>query len=422
MSGPVDDVLEIARLAAMSLLDYERARKEAAEQLGISRLSILDMLVAQARGAAGKPPTGQGRLLTFPEIEPWPTAVRGAEVLNELCAIFGRFVVMPETGRTATALWVMHTYLPGASLCTPRLVIRSAQKRSGKTTLLTLLAGLVQRPLSTASLSAAALYRAVEWAQPCLLIDEADAFVDDNNKQELRALLNAGFQRGGQVLRVVGEDHEPRQFACWCPVAMALIGRLSDTLEDRSVRIVLQRRRRDEDVERLRLDRLGALEPLSRQMQRWADDNHAALAAADPVVPDELNDRAADCWRPLLAIADCCGDDWSKAARAAAETLSADESDLDTVAVRLLRDIKDIFDTTLPVGDALFSQELVDALLEHEEHGWAEMGRAGKPLSKVTLARLLGRFGIRPGTRRRQTDRAKGYGREQFTDAFERYL
>src|SRR5262249_55495108 len=147
-------------------------------------------------------------------------------------------------------------------------------------------------------------------------------FAEDGHRQELKALLNAGFQRGGQVLRVIGEDHEPRQFACWCPVALALIGKLWDTLEDRSVRIVLQRRRRDEDVARLRLDGLGELMPVAGRMQRWANDNRAAVAAADPPVPRELNDRAADCWRPLLAIADQAGADWPEMAREAAIALS----------------------------------------------------------------------------------------------------
>jgi putative DNA primase/helicase len=418
MTQRVDEALEIARLAALDPLSYEREREASAEKLGI-RVAVLDRLVAQVRNGP-KAAAGQGRLLSFPEIEPWDEAVDGAELLDVLCRLFGRFVVMTEAARTATALWAVHTYLVDAALCTPRLVIKSAQKRSGKTTLLTLLTGLVQRPLSTASLTAAALYRAVEMAQPCLLIDEADHFAEDGHRQELKALLNAGFQRGGQVLRVIGEDHEPRQFACWCPVALALIGKLWDTLEDRSVRVVLQRRRRDEDIDRLRLDRLGELAPLTRRMQRWANDHRAIVAAADPAVPRELNDRAADCWRPMLAIADRAGGLWPAAARQAAVALSSDEDDLDTLAVRLLRDIKELFDAA-PSG-VLFSSDIVASLLDREERGWAEMGRAGKPLSKVSLARLLDRFRIRPGTVRRGFDTAKGYARDQFDDAFERYL
>jgi hypothetical protein len=42
MADRIDDALEIARLAALSPLDYERARKAAAELLGIARLAVLD--------------------------------------------------------------------------------------------------------------------------------------------------------------------------------------------------------------------------------------------------------------------------------------------------------------------------------------------------------------------------------------------
>ena len=42
------------------------------------------------------------------------------------------------------------------------------------------------------------------------------------------------------------------------------------------------------------------------------------LAEADPDVPDELHDRAADNWRPLLDIANAVGGDWPERARAAA--------------------------------------------------------------------------------------------------------
>jgi hypothetical protein len=64
------------------------------------------------------------------------------------------------------------------------------------------------------------------------LIDEADTFLKEND--ELRGILNTGHRRGGQVTRTIGDDHEPRQFSTWAPVAIAMIGRLPDTLEDRA--------------------------------------------------------------------------------------------------------------------------------------------------------------------------------------------
>jgi putative DNA primase/helicase len=62
------------------------------------------------------------------------------------------------------------------------------------------------------------------------LIDEADTFLKEND--ELRGILNSGHRRGGQILRTVGEDYEPRQFLTWAPVAIAMIEQLPDTLHD----------------------------------------------------------------------------------------------------------------------------------------------------------------------------------------------
>jgi hypothetical protein len=66
----------------------------------------------------------------------------------------------------------------------------------------------------------------------------------------------------------------------------------------------LRRRRPDEPIKSLRLDRTGELEGLSRKAARWATDHAPELAAADPTMPDGIIDRVADNWRPLLAVAD----------------------------------------------------------------------------------------------------------------------
>ncbi len=88
------------------------------------------------------------------------------------------------------------------------------------------------------------------------------------------------------------------------PKVIAGIGGLAETLEDRSIIIQAQRVAPGERVERLRLGRLGELEPLRQKCRRWADDHGDALSEADPAVPDLMSDRAADNWRPLLAIAE----------------------------------------------------------------------------------------------------------------------
>jgi hypothetical protein len=86
----------------------------------------------------------------------------------------------------------------------------------------------------------------------------------------------------------------------------------------------------------------------------------------------------------------------------------------------ILRDIRDIFAARLGV-DRLSSATLVDALGAMENRPWSEW-RNGKPITAAALARLLGPFGITPGTKRHGSATFKGYLLADFADAFESYL
>ena len=96
----------------MSPIKYERERKKAAERLGV-RTSILDRLVGDERAKLGldEDDGKQGRAISFPEPEPWPSPVDGAALLDEIAAAIGKHVVMSEQSRHVAALWVVHTYL-----------------------------------------------------------------------------------------------------------------------------------------------------------------------------------------------------------------------------------------------------------------------------------------------------------------------
>src|SRR5215831_16539778 len=113
----------------------------------------------------------------------------------------------------------------------------------------------------------------------------------------------------------------------------------------------------------------------------------------DPQVPEVLNDRAADNWRPLLAIADLAGSRWPKRAREAARLLSGEGHESSSINVELLAHIKKAF------GDkeAMPSADLVAALVDDPEWPWAEWTR-GQPLTQRQLARLLKPFIIIPET------------------------
>lgn len=249
------------------------------------------------------------------------------------------------------------------------------------------------------------------------MIDEADTFLRQSD--ELRGIINSGHTHDTAfVIRTVGEDHEPRRFATWSPKAIACIGDAPDTIEDRAIVIHMRRKLPSETVTRLRYK--DRYRELGSQCLRWLADHIDALRAAEPDLPGELNDRAADNWTPLLAIADAAAGKWPKRARDVAKALSGGEQTEDTSArVQLLADICAVFEARKL--DCIRSVDLVDALVDMEDRAWPEW-RKGKPLTATQLARLLRPFGISPGTRRGGDDTFKGYVRDKFNDAFRRYL
>jgi putative DNA primase/helicase len=187
------------------------------------------------------------------------------------------------------------------------------------------------------------------------------------------------------------------------------------------VSIELRRRRPDEPVKPFRFDRTGHLDQLARKGARWAADNTDRIRAADPDtdMPDGIFDRAADNWRPLLAIADAASGEWPARARGAAQSASGANGDDQSIGANLLADIRAIFAERRV--DRLPSVELVEALVAIESRPWAEWKR-GKAITANGLARLLVSFGITPGTIRTANGTPKGYQLAQFEDAFARYL
>jgi Protein of unknown function (DUF3631) len=400
-----DSDAEIRRLASLSVLQYARQRDDAAKRLGVG-LGMIDRLVkAECDKTAGA--GTQGRPLSFPQIEPWPDPIDGAALLDDLVVVISKHIVMADYAVHATALWIIHTYLLDVTDITPRLGIMSPEKGCGKSTLLKLLKSLVYRPLLATNVSAAGVFRVVEMMRPTFLIDEADTFLPDN--EPLRGILNAGHERGSEIVRPVGEDHVPHLFSTYAACAVAQIGRLPDTIADRSIRIELRRRKPGDRIVELRHGRTGHLDELARRVARWASDNAERVHAIDPAVPPGVFNRTADNWRPLLAIADAAGGDWPECARLACAAAVAGAED-ESVKALLLADIRAIF--AEKSTDHLSSADLVEALVALEGHPWAEW--KGKAITQNGLARLLKPFGISPVKRT--------YELFQFDDAFERYL
>ena len=377
----------------------------------------------------------QGKALDFETIEPWEDRVDGAALLTDLAKAFERFLTLPPHASTALALWVLHTYTHEAAFFSPVIAITSPIKGCGKTSVLIVLGSLVHRRQFASNLTSAVLFRLVDRFQPTLLIDEADTFLPEND--QLRGLLNSGHTKAtAWLIRNVGDDYDPRKFHTWCPKAIASIGRLPGTLEDRSIQIKMRRQCAGDATyraERLRIDHIDGWHLTLRQRAaRWAEDHLDMLRQADPAVPRALADRQADCWRPLLAIADASGGEWPERARKAAEALSGEAfNDDQEPGVELLRDLIALLhpadESTPPVlcADAsgvVPTADIVKALADLPDRPWATW-RGEKPITPFALSRLLRPLNIYPAGVIRSGDQlVRGYRREAFEDAFTRYL
>ena len=402
------DDKRLDELATLSAFEYEKRRKAVAKELNI-RPSALDREVAARRELRN--------VSTFmAPVEPWHEPVDGDELLNSICDVLERHLVLPKYACEAIGLWTLHTHAHDAARNSPILFISSPTKRCGKTNLLWMLSLLTPKPLPASNVTPATVFRAIDLWHPTLLIDESDTFISD--KSELRGVLNSGHTKSAaHVVRCVGDDLTPKPFSTWSPKAFAAIGRIHPTLEDRSIKVELKRKLRNEVVERIPGGD-DAYRGLTRQCARWAQDHFTELEKANPPVPQELSDRARDNWYPLLAIADSVGGEWPSLARKAATQLSALDDD-ESYGELLLRDLRDLFRE----GGNLWSEQAVASLVEMEDRPWAEF-RHGKGLTVHGLAKLLKPFKIFPRKIRIDGSGPKrsGYTADRFDYVWRRYL
>ena len=355
-----------------------------------------------------------------------------AGLLDDVAAVFTRYLVCDPHVVTAATLWSAHSYGMSIWTASPLLLVTSPTKRCGKTRKMTLLHALACRSLITTNVTPAVLFRLVDAKHPTLLLDEADTWLSDE-RAELRGIINGGFSRpSAAVARCVGDDHEVRVFSTWAAKAIGMIGRPSgsaSTLLDRSIVCELQRRLPGESVARLREDLIeDVCAPIRARLQRWVTDHAADWRDAEPTVPRGLDDRAEMLWHPLLVIAETAGGNWPALARAAAVALSGDR-DADTtdapIGIVLLADLRDGFGED--ERDVLPTADLLTHLKAIPERPWLDWGK-GKGLTAHALAKLLRAYHChtdqhRVGADQHRVgdDRVRGYRADALRAAWDRY-
>lgn len=378
------------------------------------------------------PPPGEPRAAVRPDLPPQD----GAAVLDEIEAAVRHFVVLQsEEAYHAVALWTAHTHFMAHLDCTPRLLLTSPEKQSGKTRVLEVVGPLCHNPITQSSTSTAYIFRRVELGMVTLLFDEADAtFAPGHDREDLRSLLNAGFARGASVGRCEPNTLEPREYATFAPVALCGIGDcIPETVRDRAVAIRLRRKLPGESVNRLMRRHWAVQAPeLRDRIAAWAYDDGEKLGEAYPAPLLELSDRAWDIWEPLVMIADLAGGRWPALARTAAVRLFEAQVQVgptdreESAPLRVLAACRDVFATVNPLtGEPckpLTPTELAHALIAIPDGEWRDL-RRGEGLSANQLSRWLRLYDVKPRDPEREGKKVnRKYHAEDFTDAWARYL
>jgi len=192
--------------ACLSSLDRASLRESIIRSLKgklSSPARLVDAVLARPEGSEGEK-KGQGKPIRFEPIEPWDDPVNGAELLTEISELARSILWITQGQADLLALWIAHTYATDQLDVTPRLLITSPEPTCGKTLALDFTARLVARPVSTSSMTPAVVFRVIEASHPCLLVDEADGLGKAEGQEELRAIFNSGYKRGGTAYRCVG--------------------------------------------------------------------------------------------------------------------------------------------------------------------------------------------------------------------------
>jgi hypothetical protein len=313
-------------------------------------------------------------------------------------------------------IWVMYaffTYLTRNFYHAALLFLTSPVRRCGKSTLLQMCAYLFFNITNVKGITKASLEMLLS-AKGTPLIDEFDEVL--RNNPGVIGVLNGGIEAGSKVT-LVSKDGTVKTRETFGAKVLSGIGGLPSTLNDRSILVRMRRKLHTEHLVKPH-DRKETLAFLKREIQQWCDANAAAVSSTKVEPLEVNNDRFRDNYEPLLKIAACISKELEILVRDAAVRMVNSQYEENIGGERLLADIKLVLDTSKKkeVG----TNELLALLCEHEDSVWRRY-KANSSITAVDLARELSLFNIRP-VRIRNVTQMRGYKREQFQEAFMRYV
>lgn len=398
----------VERLAQMDEYSLELTVRPTAKKLGLP-YEVLKKYVADRQNAKN-----------YADTKPYHQAVSSDELYNELYHLIDKHITIDEPQKVAFVFWVIFSYLVDIANIAPIAWITAPEKQCGKSTLLSLFARLVNKPLATSSITPASLFRVADKYKPTVLLDEIDVSVKKN--QEILGIINAGYSRHAPyIVRYDTDAKTERFFNCFCAKVASGIGSMQGTFMSRSIRFEMRRQtNQDKDTEGLNEQDLPQeqTDKLKSKIARWANDNRQAVKAVRIVKKQhfpKLNDRDFDNWYILLQIATVMGKFDTAKIACLAITQKPSEPSLNE---ELLADIREQINVN---HEYISCHQLCDDLTMSDTMRWRTYHN-GQPITVYWLGKRLSKFGIKSENKRLNGELTKCYKTADLLSVFEMYL
>jgi hypothetical protein len=359
--------------------------------------------------------------------------IYGAALLDKIDKMLRRFVSARDHVWHVCALWVLHCWAIDAFHTTGRLIIESPEPECGKSTLLDVMALMLDDPVSDVSITGAAVARILQQRTTEFLLDECDKNIGRKDADQvetfslLLAIANGGYRRGKTRTVCLPPKWEPTKLPIFAPMAFAgLNSTLDKPFRTRAIHLWLDRDDPPEEFEwSEELDE--EFKALRGEIKEWVD-NYGDVIKATKLEkkdrPEGLKARLAEVWLPLFRIAAVVGDPWPERISAAFETLarkSQRHRDRD-LSLRLLAATWDAPWVSLDGEERIHTHDLLSSLNGRDE-SWARWNDGEGILPYEFTRHVIDHFNLHhPQSIRIGDENRKGYKRDWFRDAYDRYV
>jgi hypothetical protein len=382
---------------------------------------ILAQAVADDAAAAPPPPPSDPR-----DSAPHPFDDPAFTPAGLVEGIVGKYVAMAEYVRVIYSLWICFTHVYQRFAIAPRVALVSEEPDSGKTTAKDVARHLVFRPNPEDLGTGAAIGEFLDEGPCTVLLDELDQ-VDREGHRRLQLIWNLGHKRGAAHSMMI--KGRRRLVKLHAPVLAAGVGSfLAPTQKSRTFNLEMAPYTEETKPERefYADEDVSHLDAVYSYLRHWAEGVKLNLK---PPMPGLIR-RSADNARGLLAIADSCGPEWGRRARAAV-TFLLEKERAERPQITMVRHGLAIFEALEldQIRSTRFNQEL--KRFDAPDARWTRFrGPSGTdyahPLAMHEQAQLLAKVGIRsetcwpPGTRQRGGS-FRGYKRAAFEEAWRKH-